>query len=82
VGRKATFGAIRAAGGTMKRELAIYLHPTTKAVSGKWVHGVEPWDVRVMTRAEGYAMVRRKGAAPFVVPERDLRPVPPQGERA
>lgn len=28
--------------------------------------------VRVMARAEGYAMVRRRGAAPFVVSERDL----------
>lgn len=28
--------------------------------------------VRVMARAEGYAMVRRKGCAPFVVSEKEL----------
>ena len=32
----------------------------------------EAMQVRVMARAEGYAMVRRKGAAPFVVSEKDL----------
>lgn len=34
--------------------------------------GMEPAEVRVMARAEGYAMVRRKGAAPFVVSEKQL----------
>lgn len=31
--------------------------------------------VRVMATAEGYAMVRRKGSAPFVVALRELEPV-------
>ena len=44
----------------------------------KAIHGVltrlDQWiEVRVMCRAEGWAMVRRKGAMPFCVPEKDLR---------
>ncbi len=34
----------------------------------------EPAVVRVMARAEGYALVRRKGKAPFICEEKDLKP--------
>lgn len=34
-----------------------------------------PFVVRVMARAEGYAMVRRPRAMPFVLKESDLQPV-------
>lgn len=37
----------------------------------------ETFAVRVMARAEGYAMVRRKGAIPFVADEKSLTPAPP-----
>lgn len=37
--------------------------------AGQW------FEVRVMCRAEEWAMVRRKWAMPFVVREKDLRPV-------
>lgn len=40
-----------------------------------------PFEVRVMTRAEGYAMVRRARDTPFVVPERELQPVTAGQER-
>lgn len=32
----------------------------------------EPFSVRIMAIAEGYAMVRRKGAMPFCVPLKRL----------
>ena len=35
-------------------------------------HWREAGEVRVMARAEGYAMVRRKGCMPFAVSEKDL----------
>ncbi len=34
--------------------------------------------VRVMARAEGYAMVRRHGCMPFIVPEKELTTIPDQ----
>ena len=37
-------------------------------------HKTGDFEVRILARSEGYAMVRRKGAAPFVVSERDLEP--------
>lgn len=37
------------------------------------------YPVRVMVTAEGYAMVRRRGAGPHIVPVKDLQPVPPPG---
>lgn len=36
----------------------------------------ETFEVRVMARAEGYAMVRRKGFMPFVCCEAQLSPSP------
>lgn len=33
---------------------------------------MEAFTVRVIARGEGYAMVRRKGCAPFIVDEKDL----------
>lgn len=61
----------------MKRskEAAIYQRMDRAMVVGKWVRTVEPIPVRVLARAEGYAMVRLPGAMPFVVSEHDLRPV-------
>ena len=35
---------------------------------------VTPVRVRIMARAEGYAMVRRPGGFPFTVSEKDLTP--------
>jgi two-component sensor histidine kinase len=36
----------------------------------------ETFEVRVMAIAEGHAMVRRKGAMPFIVRERELSELP------
>jgi hypothetical protein len=58
----------------MSREFAVYLRVDTVVVNGKWVNETTPIDVRVMARAEGYAMVRRKGCLPFAVSEKQLRP--------
>tara|TARA_R110000744_G_scaffold300691_1_gene409826 strand:+ start:52 stop:216 length:165 start_codon:yes stop_codon:yes gene_type:complete len=38
------------------------------------MHWDEAGEVRVMARADGYAMVRRKGCMPFAVSEKDLSP--------
>lgn len=56
-----------------KREFA-YLARTfpVALVSGKWTYRTQVDTVRVMSRAEGYAMVRLKGAMPFVVSEKAL----------
>jgi hypothetical protein len=43
-------------------------------VNGKFTTVIKPERVRVLSRAEGYAMVRHKGAMPFVVPEKDTSP--------
>lgn len=58
----------------MKRskELATYHREVVSLFNGKFVRTIHPETVRVMVRAEGYVMVRRKGAAPFVVSEREL----------
>lgn len=60
----------------MKRsiEMAIYHRQDIAIVGGKFVTTVKPIPVRVLARAEGYAMVRRPGAMPFAVSERDLTP--------
>jgi hypothetical protein len=58
-----------------KKEMAIYNHTRADIERGKFVRRTEPWEVRVMARAEGYAMVRRPGAMPFAVSEKDLVPL-------
>jgi hypothetical protein len=61
----------------MKRskELAIYDRRVISIKDGRFVQEICPEQIRVMVRCEGYAMVRHKGAIPFVVSERDLRQV-------
>ncbi len=60
----------------MRREKAILTRrfPTKLTLKG-WEYEEVVSEVRVMARAEGYAMVRHKGAVPFVVAEDALRPV-------
>jgi hypothetical protein len=75
---RAAIDAAIAGGGVMaKREFVTYLRPGLKLENGEFVKTVTPEAVRVVARAEGYAMVRKKGAMPFAVPERDLRPIEP-----
>ena len=58
----------------MKREFAIYMRESPVYVDGRWVTRVtEGGRVRVLARSDGYAMVRRSGAEPFVVSEKSLR---------
>ena len=47
---------------------------------GRWIYQYHEWAVRVMATAEGYAMVRRSRAAPFVVREKELQPLGKRGE--
>jgi hypothetical protein len=60
----------------VKREMAKYMREKPVALKqGRWQYETITSTVRVMARAEGYAMVRHKGAMPFVVSERDLHPL-------
>jgi hypothetical protein len=58
------------------KEMATYDRVFTVIKNGRFAREARPEVVRVMVRAEGYAMVRLKGCAPFVVPEKELRPIP------
>ena len=55
-----------------RREMATYLRMVVEIEHGKFAGRIRPEEVRVMARAEGYAMVRKKGAVPFVVSEKEL----------
>lgn len=59
-----------------KKEFAIYLRKgRVRQDDGKWKDVVvDERRVRVMARAEGYAMVRNPGCMPFVVSEKELVP--------
>lgn len=62
----------------MKRETAILTRklPADYSSKGGWRYVAEEFEVRVLARSEGYAMVRRPRCAPFVCPEKDLRADP------
>ena len=55
-----------------KRKNVICNLTTPVLRGGGWVDEVSKVEVRVMVIAEGYAMVRRKGAMPFVCSVKDL----------
>lgn len=60
---------------TLKKEMAtLRVKRPEKLVKGKWEYRTEEFEVEVMARVKRYAMVRRKGAVPFVVSEVDLIP--------
>jgi hypothetical protein len=44
----------------------------TSFKNGRWTYKTMSWRVRVMAVAENYAMVRRKGCVPYVVPVKEL----------
>ena len=70
--------AARAAGRTKQQrgEFAVYKSCGLDIVYGKVVQVDRAVRVRVMARAEGYAMVRLPRAMPFVVSESELSPEP------
>ncbi len=51
---------------------AILTKSSPAIVDGKIIQEVSTFEVRVMAVAENYAMVRRKGAMPFVCNVKDL----------
>lgn len=57
------------------KELAIHNRCVPHIMGGKIVPKIEQCEVRVMARAEGYVMVRRPGAVPFVVHEKELEAI-------
>lgn len=56
-----------------KKAKAVHLNPIPVIREGKWVTEIQRRDVRVLAVAEGYAMVRLKGAAPYVAPLKQLQ---------
>ena len=55
------------------RAILTRMHPVIKG--GQFVDEADTFEVRVMAIAEGYAMVRRKNAMPFVCNEKELATV-------
>lgn len=55
-----------------RREFAVLTRTHLVVEAGKIVDRTESFEVRVMARSEGYAMVRRERAIPFVCREREL----------
>jgi hypothetical protein len=56
-------------------EQAVAMIDRAEVVDGRIAHVKHPVAVRVLARAEGYAMVRRPRAMPFVISEADLQDV-------
>lgn len=55
-----------------KKQFAIHHFQTMEIVGGKFTPVVHPRRVRVLVIADGYAMVRRPGAMPYVASVKDL----------
>ena len=55
-----------------KKQFAIHHFKTMEIVGGKFTPVARPRRVRVLVIAEGYAMVRRPGAMPYVASAKDL----------
>lgn len=54
---------------------AIHKVKKTYCIQGAWMTETERREVTVMCQCNGYAMVRRKGAMPYVADEKDLEPI-------
>jgi hypothetical protein len=67
-----------------KKETAILTRKTPTKYRAKtgWEYTTEQFEVSVMARSSGYAMVRRKGCITFVVSTKDLAALEPHGEGA
>jgi hypothetical protein len=55
--------------------MAIYRRIDKVPAQGGWANRISDMEVRVMARAEGYAMVRLPRCMPFVVSEKSLTSV-------
>lgn len=55
-----------------KKRFAIHHAKRVAVVDGRIVGVTDPRKVRVMAIAEGYAMVRRRGAMPYVASVKEL----------
>lgn len=65
----------------MMKDKAIYTkQEPDKLTRNGWVYKTAQFEVRIMAVAEGYAMVRRKGAMPFICQEKDLSLIEDKGE--
>lgn len=66
--------------GGVKRKTMIHHAPVIKVENGRAFQAVELHEVRVMAVAEGYAMVRRAGAMPYIAKVKDLHEPTPKRE--
>lgn len=58
----------------MKREFATFRVRSVAVINGKVTKIVDDIKVEVMTKVQGYAMVRRPGCVPFVAEQKRLKP--------
>jgi hypothetical protein len=65
-----------------RKEFAIYRRIEKVPAQRGWVNRIHDMEVRVMARADGYAMVRLPRCMPFVVPEKTLTPLTPTAVRS
>lgn len=58
---------------TMKKLMAIWTRKYPYHFNGtRWSYGTTQFEVKILATSEGYAMVRRQSAIPFVVAEKEL----------
>lgn len=57
----------------MKKLMAIWTRKYPYHFNGtRWSYGTTQFEVKILATSEGYAMVRRQSAIPFVVAEKEL----------
>lgn len=59
-----------------KREIVIHRDRIVVIIDRKFASKIREREVRVLARAEGWAMVRPKGFATYCCPEKELFPLP------
>ena len=64
----------------LKKMILTQTHPVAFK-DGEWTYETQRFPVRVMAVAEGYAMVRRPRAMPFVCHIKDLSTVPNEKQK-
>lgn len=61
----------------MKKVYAIHHCPVCNLIDGKIVWSIDHRDdIRVLATAEGYCMIRRPRASPYVCPEKEIELLP------
>jgi len=62
---------------SVKKHYVIHACTIYKKYDGhRWIQEIEERNVELMAKAGNYAMVRRKGAMPYVAPLKEIREKP------